>query len=118
MPYACVTSFELLRFVTVIPATMRITLEETSLGQLILPTGKFVICQIAALHYDEKFWGDPKVFRSVRFLDDSGSLLPLDNLCRKRLLPFRAGTRVCVGEGFAMKRLVIFATSLVQAFEL
>ena len=118
MPYACATIFELLRYISLLPATDRVTLEETFLGKMLLPVGKSLLCHITALHYDESFWGDPKVFRPERFLDDNGNLLPPENPRRKRLLPFGAGPRVCIGEGFALKRLFIFTTSLIQAFDL
>ena len=118
MPYASATIYELLRFGSLVAAMGHVTLEDTSIGDIPLPAGTPVICLINALHYDEAFWRDPKVFRPERFLDDSGNLLPPDDPHRKRLLPFGAGTRVCVGEVFAIRRLFIFATSLVQAFDL
>ena len=118
MPYASATVYELLRFGSMVAVTGHVTLEDTSIGHVSLPAGTSVISSISALHYDEAFWGDPKTFRPDRFLDDSGSLLPPDDPHRKHLLPFGAGTRVCVGEVFAIKRLFIFATSLVQAFDL
>ena len=118
MPYASATIYELLRFGNMIPGIDRLTLEDTSIGQVPIPAGTPVICLTSALHYDEEFWGDPKVFRPERFLDTSGNLLPPDDPHRKRLLPFGAGHRVCVGEVFAIRRLFIFATSLVQAFDL
>jgi cytochrome P450 len=70
------------------------------------------------LHRDEAFWGDPDVFRPERFLDDAGKLLPADHPRRKRLMPFGAGSRVCVGEIFALRRLFIFLVSVAQAFDL
>ena len=118
MPYASATIYELLRFGSMTPIAARVTLENTSIGQVLLSPDIPVICLIGALHNDETFWGDPKAFRPERFLDDSGNLLPPDNPHRKHLLPFGAGHRVCVGEVFAIKRLFIFATSLVQAFDL
>ena len=118
MPYASATIYELLRFGNMIPGIDRLTLEDTSIGQVPIPAGTPVICLTSALHYDEEFWGDPKVLRPERFLDTSGNLLPPDDPHRKRLLTFGAGTRVCVGEVFAIRRLFIFATSLVQTFDL
>jgi cytochrome P450 len=70
------------------------------------------------LHRDEKFWGDPLVFRPERFLDEAGNLVPADHPTRKHLMPFGAGVRECVGEVFALRRLFVLVTSLVQTFNL
>ncbi len=80
--------------------------------------GTVVIPLACFLHHDEKFWGDPLVFRPERFLDNAGKLLSADHPNRKHLVPFGAGSRSCVGEVFAHKRLFIFTASLVQAFDL
>lgn len=118
MPYACATIFELLRYTNVVPTLMHETLEDTSVGGYSVPAGTRVVPLFWALHHDEAFWGDPWVFRPERYLDDGGRLMTPDHPHRKHLMAFGSGFRVCIGEAFAMKRLFIFATSLVQAFEI
>lgn len=46
------------------------------------------------------------------------ALLPLDHPRRKHLMPFGAGSRVCVGEQFALRRLFIYTAFLAQTFDL
>lgn len=58
------------------------------------------------------------MFRPERFLAPDGSILPPDHPNRKRVLSFGAGPRVCPGEVFALKRLFMFITSILQAFDL
>lgn len=70
------------------------------------------------MHHDETFWGDPFTFRPERFIAEDGSLIPGDHHLRKHLMAFGNGPRVCVGEAFAVKRLFVFTTTLVQAFDL
>ena len=118
MPYTKATIYELMRFGSMVPVLGHVTLEDTSIGRVPLPAETPVICLVSALHHDESFWGDPKTFRPERFLDDNGDIIPAEDPRRKRLLPFGAGNRVCVGEAFAMKRLFIFVATLVQAFDL
>ena len=118
MPYACATIFELLRYASNVITVPHETEEDTSIGGYHIPAGTIVIPLYWSLHHDEKFWNDPWVFRPERFLSEDGTLLPNDHSNRKHLMPFGAGTRSCVGEVFALKRLFVFATSLVQSFDL
>lgn len=119
MPYTLATIIELLRIHSLVPALLpHKTLEDTSVGEHKLPAGTIVIALVCAMHHDETFWGDPLVFRPERFLDDAGQLLPSDHAARKHFMPFGAGSRECVGEVFALRRLFIFVTSLAQAFDL
>ena len=118
MPYACATIFELLRYASNLVTVLHETEEDTSVGGYHIPAGTIVSPLYWSLHHDEKFWNDPWVFRPERFLDENGSLLPNDHPHRKHLMAFGAGTRSCIGEVFALKRLFVFATSLVQSFEL
>lgn len=69
-----------------------------------------------SLHHDESEWTDPWQFQPSRFLDDQGKLVPPSHENRRKLLPFGAGRRVCLGEVLAKNRLFLFATALVQRF--
>ena len=118
MPYACATILELLRYASNIPTLLHETEEDTSVGGYHIPAGTIVAPFFWSLHHDEKFWNDPWVFRPERFLNEDGSLLPNDHPNRKHMIAFGTGTRSCIGEVFALKRLFVFATSLVQSFDL
>lgn len=119
MPYTLAAIFELLRIHSLAPALLpHMALEDTTVGGRQLPAGTIVVPLVIHLHHDEKFWGDPLVFRPERFLDESGKLLPPEHPNRKHLMPFGAGSRMCVGEVFAMRRLFIIATSVAQAFDI
>ena len=50
------------------------------------------------LHHDEKLWHKPGIFDPSRFLDDTGHMVPADHPNRMNLLPFGAGSRICVGK--------------------
>ena len=75
-----------------------------------------VYINLWSLHHDEAAWANPWQFDPSRFLDGQGKLLPPSHENRRRLLPFGAGRRVCLGEVLAKNRLFLFATSLVQQF--
>jgi cytochrome P450 len=118
MPYSVATILELLRYASLVISVPHLTLENTTIGEHPLPAGTIIFQLIPAIMLD-KFWGDPEVFRPEPFLDDdTGALLPGDHPNRKHMLEFGAGPRMCVGEAFAQKRMFIFLTSLLQAFDL
>ncbi len=119
MPYTVATIQELLRIHSLVPALLpHVAMEDSTVSGYKLPAGTVVFPLVCFMHHDEKFWGDPLVFRPERFLDDTGKLLPPEHPNRKHCLQFGAGVRECVGEIFALRRLFIFVTSLAQAFDL
>lgn len=118
MPFTSAVILELLRYTSMVPAFPHASIEDTTILNTAIPNGTPVIPLFSAVHHDEAFWGDPWVFRPDRFLTQDGNLVAADHPNRKHVLAFGAGPRVCVGEVFAMKRLFIFTTSIIQAFEL
>lgn len=120
MPYAAATVCELLRYASLLPGLPHVAQKTTTLaGKHHVAKGTVVFPFFTPVHYDKTFWGDPETFRPERFLDDcTGQLLPADHPNRKHVLAFGAGNRMCIAESFSQKRLFIFLTSIVQAFDL
>ena len=118
MPYSVATVYELLRYASLVVSLPHAALETETIGGYTVPAGTIVVPLLTAILHDEKVWGDPEVFRPERFLDEKGNLLPADHPTRKHMLQFGAGTRVCVGETFALKRLFILLVSIVQSFDI
>ena len=107
MPYTNATIFEALRLHSLVPGTFRKTLEDATIRKLFVPAGTVVMALLCALHHDEIFWGDPWTFCPERFVGENGQVIPPDHPNRKHLMPFGNGIRTCVGEVFAMRRLLI-----------
>lgn len=118
MPYCTATVQELLRYGALVTTLPHAAINTATLGGYTIPAGTNIMPLFPAVLHDEKFWGDPDVFRPERFLDEAGRLVSADHPNRKHMLQFGAGIRACVGEAFALKRLFVFLTSIVQAFDI
>ncbi len=119
MPYTRAFIYEALRYTTVVPmGVSHRALENVELGGFVIPKGTRIQLNLWALHHDPEFWTNPEEFRPERFLDESGRIVPADHPNRKHLMPFGAGTRVCLGEAFALARLFIWITAMIQRFSI
>jgi cytochrome P450 len=63
------------------------------------------------MHRDPRFYDRPEAFEPERWADDRRSHLP-----RYAYLPFGAGPRVCVGNGFAMMEATLILAALARRF--
>lgn len=117
MPYLEASLLETLRFISHVPlAVPHATVCDTTICGKKIPKNTTVYINLWALHHDENFWEDPWKFKPERFLDPGGNVLPADHENRRRLMPFGAGRRVCLGESLAKNRLFLFSASLLQNF--
>ncbi len=74
-----------------------------------IPAGSVVIVSPWLLHHDARWWPDPAMFDPDRWLGGQPMTdAPVD---RHAYLPFGAGSRMCIGEGFAE----LEATTLLTA---
>ncbi len=118
MPYTLAVVYELARYVTIVPVLAHRALEESKLGGYRIPVGTPIMVNIWAMHHDEEFWDDPWSFRPERFLDENNQLLPLDHPNRTHVMAMGSGTRVCMGEVFAWRRLFLYTAYVAQSFNL
>ncbi|ELT99222.1 hypothetical protein CAPTEDRAFT_73286, partial [Capitella teleta] len=117
MPYTQAAVLELLRSTSVVPmAIPHVTLEKTSVSGYPIPPGVITLPNLWAMHHAQDFWGDPHAFRPERFLDDAGDLVSASHENRRHLMPFGAGTRVCLGENLAIGRLFLLIATVAQLF--
>ncbi|RZU41767.1 cytochrome P450 [Edaphobacter modestus] len=87
------------------------------LEEIEVPATANLILSPFATHRDPRFWTEPESFRPERWMDGSP-----DNGAASRprfaYFPFGAGTRVCIGENFAMMEAVMVVASIAQHFRL
>jgi len=80
----------------------RRTNEPVTLGGLELPAGASIMFSTYSLHRDPAIHADPDTFDPDRWLPERAKQVP-----RPAFIPFGAGNRQCIGEGFAWTEAII-----------
>lgn len=125
---------EIMRFATVAPlAIAHRSLEKVKLDKYVIPKDTAILLSLYSLHFDEKYWKDPHVFRPERFLDTNGQILQHDgyylpfgfgkfnlvNISRKICIICHCiGKRRCMGENLAKSSSFLLFASFMHAFEM
>jgi cytochrome P450 len=108
--YLDATIKETLRARPVIVDVVRKLTAPIELGGYAVPAGTFVLPAIAALHYREDLFPQPREFRPERFLDGKA-----DNYA---WIPFGGGVRRCIGAAFAEYEMRIVLRAILERAEL
>jgi cytochrome P450 len=77
------------------------------------PKGSVVCTITPILHHKEKFFTNAEEFLPERWNDPAMKSLP-----RFAYVPFGAGNRMCIGEGFAWMEAMMIASSIIQRYRL
>ncbi|MBO8185006.1 cytochrome P450 [Streptomyces sp. DW4-2] len=93
-----------------IPLLMRRVATPVELGGVELPVGTEIAFSLYALHRDPRLYEAPERFDPDRWLPERSEGRP-----RESYIPFGAGNRKCIGDGFAWTEIVItLATVLAR----
>ena len=84
-----------------------------------IPVGTMVVFPPGTLARDKTAWADPNEFKPERFLASHGgeglSLLAAAGSAGEiKMMPFRAGRRMCPGMGVALLHMAYFMANLVS----
>jgi cytochrome P450 len=99
---------ESMRILPPVPWNARATSQPTTLEGYELPTGTEVWVSIYHSHHSPEIYSEPKKFNPQRW-----ETLEVDNF---QYNPFSAGSRKCIGAGFAMMEIKIVLAILLQKF--
>jgi cytochrome P450 len=111
---------ETLRLYPPVWVTARTAAEPYTFRGLSMPKGALLIAPQIVIHHDPRWWPDPERYDPDRFAGQAPSQraqesASRDETARPRFawFPFGAGTRQCIGEGFAwMEGVLALATIL------
>jgi cytochrome P450 len=110
LPYCKAVFSEALRLYPPAWAIGRHARRDVRLADWRVPRGSVVVVSPWLLHRDPRFWSQPQAFEPERFLDGR-PVRPRLAYC-----PFGAGTRICIGEGFAWMEGVLVMATLLQVW--
>ncbi|MBW4628349.1 MAG: cytochrome P450 [Brasilonema octagenarum HA4186-MV1] len=101
---------ESMRVLTPVPWNGRVTSQPTELGSYTLPTGTEVLVNIYQTHHMPEVYPEPERFHPMRWEGFEPTMFEYN--------PFSAGSRICIGAGFAMLEIKIVLAMLLQKYRL
>ena len=104
---------EAMRLYPPAPIITRTALRDFQLGDYLIPAGTVLIVPIYAVHQQASLWSDPEVFNPDRFSPEAAKTRH-----RYAYMPFGAGSRVCIGNAFAVMEAVAILAVLLQKIRL
>ncbi|KNE72907.1 hypothetical protein AMAG_17145 [Allomyces macrogynus ATCC 38327] len=114
---------ETLRLFPIGWATARKTVEETQLGEYIVPPNVSVIVDFMHLHRNPRIWPNPLAFDPSRFMTslDTSPSESVDDKATGQVpysyLPFAGGLRSCIGKPFAEIEIKLLVAMFAQRFD-
>ena len=111
MPFTRAAFEEALRLYPPAPSINREPIKPETYQTLSIRKGAQVLIMPWTIHRHRKLWDQPNAFLPARF--HPGNREKID---RYQYLPFGAGPRVCIGQGFAMQEAVITLAMLLSRF--
>ncbi|MEH3053440.1 MAG: cytochrome P450 [Patulibacter minatonensis] len=111
LPWATACFQEAMRLFPPVWMVQRAAKVDTQLAGYFVPAGTVVSVSPWVLHHDPEHWPNPYAFDPRRFLGDAAKQRP-----RTAYLPFAAGRRMCIGQGFAMMEATLLTAMLTQRY--
>jgi cytochrome P450 len=113
LPYSKMVIQETLRLRPPVWFMQRQTKVEVTLsGRSYPPNSMFMVLSYAN-HHDPTIFPDPKRFQPERWANDAEKHLP-----KGAYLPFALGSRICIGNGFALMEAQLLLNTIMQRFEM
>lgn len=92
----------------------REALEETQVGNIVVPKGVCLWTLIPTLHRDPEIWGpNANEFKPERFTEGVSKACKFPHA----YIPFGVGPRLCLGRNFAMVQLKVLLSLIVSKFK-
>jgi cytochrome P450 len=96
-----------------VPLLMRRVAAPVEIGGTELPVGTEIAFSLYALHRDARLYENPERFDPDRWLPERSQGRP-----REGYIPFGAGNRKCIGDGFAWTEIVITLATVLTRWRL
>lgn len=113
LPYTRRVAAEALRIFPPVWVTARTCAKAYEYRGMKIPAGSLLLTPQFVMHRDPRFYPDPLRFDPDRFLPENAAARP-----RYAYFPFGAGSRMCIGEGFAWMEMVLVLAAIVREWRL
>lgn len=113
LPYCEQVIKESMRLYPAVYFTSREAAERCEIAGYSIPRGAQLHILPFIMHRDRRWWDEPQAFRPERFTAALEERLP-----EYAYVPFGAGSRGCIGRGFAMQELMLALATTVSQFSL
>ena len=104
---------EAMRLYPPVASISRVALDHDELAGRNIRKGTLVMVSQWVLHRHKLLWDEPDAFDPRRFLP-----IARDKIDRFAYLPFGAGPRICIGNGFALTEAAVILATLAQRYRL
>ncbi|HHZ10749.1 MAG TPA: cytochrome P450 [Rhizobiales bacterium] len=104
---------ETLRLYPTVAVTARKAIAADTIDGRAVTPGTIIVISPWLIHRHRTLWTEPDLFDPGRFLPGAR-----ERIDRFAFLPFGAGPRICVGQGFAMQEMMIAVASIARRFRL
>ncbi len=111
LPYANAVIKESLRCYPVAWVFQRTAAEDVEIGGYHVPKGTLIWISPWVVHHDARWYPEPESFAPERWLKEKS-----EQPIREAYIPFGGGSRICIGNGFAMMESVLVLVTLVQQY--
>ncbi|MFT4035363.1 MAG: cytochrome P450 [Patulibacter sp.] len=116
LPWTNACFQEAMRIFPPVPAISRVAIRRRELGGELLPAGTVAVVAPFLIHRDPLLWPNPEGFDPERFMPGPDGRPPARH--KQAFMPFGAGRRVCVGQGFALLEGVLLTAMFAQRYRL
>jgi cytochrome P450 len=118
LPYMRMVIDETLRLYPPAWQTMRHAHEDDEIGGYAIPAGTALLWNHLTLHRHADFWDQPDQFVPERFENAQLASESLTRHFRYAYMPFGYGSRVCIGNAFALTEIQLVLATLTQHYRL
>ncbi|MEO1437825.1 MAG: cytochrome P450, partial [Bacteroidota bacterium] len=112
LPYVRQVVDEGMRIFPPVHSFSRRTIEADVLDGVPIPANSNLMISVFGLHRSPKHWKDPMVFNPDRFTPENVKARP-----RLTYMPFGAGSRMCIGNHFALMEMQLLLLMIVRHFD-
>ncbi|ESO03160.1 hypothetical protein HELRODRAFT_80719, partial [Helobdella robusta] len=115
LPITEAAILEVMRFKTLLPfAFPHWTTKQTIIDNILIPNNVMVMPNLYSVHMNTDDWNEPEKFKIERFLNEDQTQV----VRRDLIMPFSLGKRACLGEVLAKQEIFLFASTLLQKFNI